>query len=83
MSCINQVSRHGFGTATADVEDRPSRNWHGLTKTIEPGLLDETPRTNTVPCLSVTFVKINDLMSCFMHEGKIQGDAWSRDVAGV
>ncbi|MNO01121.1 hypothetical protein D3C81_2211820 [compost metagenome] len=70
MSGVDQVSGHGFGTATADVENITSSNRHGLTKTIQPGLLDEAPRANTIPCLSVTLVEIDDLMSCFMHEGQ-------------
>lgn len=74
VSRADQVTSHGFGTATANVEDMTSRNRHGVTKTIQPGLLDQTPRANTIPCLSVTFVEIDDLMGCFMHEGESRGD---------
>ncbi|PBJ04799.1 hypothetical protein BSF40_36000 [Pseudomonas sp. ACN5] len=74
VSRADQVTRHGFGTATADVEDMTSRNRHGQAKMIQPGLFDQTPRANTIPCLSVTFVEIDDLMGCFMHEGQSLGD---------
>jgi hypothetical protein len=62
VSRADQVSSHGFGTATADVEDIISHDRHGLTKTIQPGLFDQAPRANTIPRLSVTVVEIDDLI---------------------